>query len=233
MFDCILTDMRMPKKEGDAFITSVRQNPFNAATPIIMLTSHPNKKILNEFRFIYLMEKPFQHDELTSLVANQLKIGGKGDRLAADMVNRLVNAASSFLNYAMKVDKVEIESPKAKGIGEDLSAEYMSKVDIFDKGVHNSFSILVSTDDLKNLAKAMGNIDTSDLNRVAYALGQSILKHSLKQVKSTGNVKITSFEGKSVGENLLKKKGIVIPIKANDVRVQILACGEDAKKRAS
>jgi CheY-like chemotaxis protein len=40
-FDCIITDMKMPKKEGDALIVSVRQNPFNADTPIIMLTAFP------------------------------------------------------------------------------------------------------------------------------------------------------------------------------------------------
>lgn len=233
MFDCIITDMRMPKKEGDAFITSIRQNPYNESTPVIMLTSHPNKRILKDFRFIYLMEKPFLHDELTELVANQLKIGG-GDRLAADMVNRLVNAASSFLNYALKVDQVEIESPKAKSAGDSMSAEYMSKVDIFDKGIHNSFSILVSSDDLKNLASSMSNIEGADLSRMAYALGQSILKHSMKQVKSSGgNFKISSYAGKEVEENLVSKKGIIIPIKAKNVRLQILACGEKSNKRAA
>ena len=233
MFDCIITDMRMPKKEGDAFIMSVRQNPFNESTPIIMLTSHPNKRLINDFRFIYLMEKPFLHDELTDLVANQLKIGGQGDRLAADMVNRLVNAASAFLNHAMSIEQVEVESPKAKSSGEKIQADFMSKVDMFEKGVHNSFSILVETKDLENLAAKMGNIDTSDLNRVAYALGQLILRHSMKKVKHTsGNFKITSYSAEQIDEKIIKKKGIIIPLKASDVRLQILACGEKAKGAA-
>ena len=34
-FDCIITDLKMPRKDGGQFINSVKESQFNAKTPII------------------------------------------------------------------------------------------------------------------------------------------------------------------------------------------------------
>jgi len=230
-FDCIITDMKMPKKEGDALIVSVRQNPFNAETPIIMLTGHPNKKILRDVRFVYLMEKPFLHNELTDLLATQLKVGNTGERLAADMVNSLVTATTQFLGKALKSEEVVIESPVAKKNGEDAQVEYVSQVNIYDNGVYNSFSILINEEDLMNLSKTLKSIKDTPIKHVGYALGQSILKFALKDMNSSSaqNYNIHSFSKEEAGENITGKKGIIIPIRCGDVNLRVLASGDKKK----
>ena len=193
-FDCIITDMKMPKKEGDALIVSVRQNPMNAETPIIMLTGFPNKRILKEFRYVYLMEKPFLHNELTELVGTQLKIGNTGGRLAADMVNSLVSATQMFLETALASTDVVIETPSAKKSGQKMDVEFVSQVNIYDDGTHNSFSILVKETDLQNLSKQLTSIKDKPSREIGFALGQSILKFALKNMQHTGAYKIDSLE---------------------------------------
>lgn len=233
-FDCIITDMRMPKKEGDAFIVSVRQNPFNDETPVIMLTGYPNKKILKQFRFVYLMEKPFLHNELTELVSTQLKIGNQGGRLAADMVNNLVDATKLFLTQSLRGEEVAIESPTAKRSGDGVEVEHMSQVNIYDNRIHNSFSLIVKESDLKKITAKFQNIDTNSLDKVGFALGQSILKYALKNMKNRGsiNYNIVSYARKEAEDKLSPKRGIMIPINCGEVKIKILACGEANKKAA-
>ena len=232
-FDCIITDMKMPKKEGDALIVSVRQNPMSAETPIIMLTGFPNKRILKEFRFVYLMEKPFLHNELTDLVSTQLKIGSSGSRLAADMVNSLVSATSLFLSKSLSSEEVTIDSPAAKRTGEDIDVEYVSQVNIYDNGIYNSFSILINEDDLKNLAQKLKSIKDTPMKHIGYALGQSILKFALKDMNSSSaqNYNIHSFSKEEAGDNISSKKGIIIPIRCGDINLRVLASGD--KKKAA
>lgn len=234
-FDCIITDMKMPKKEGDALIVSVRQTPFNADTPIIMLTAFPNKKILKDFRFTYLMEKPFLHNDLTELVATQLKVGNAGDRLAADMVNNLVTAAETFLTTVIKEPEFKLESPLAKKAFEKIPVEYVSQVNMFDNGVHNSFSLLTSAEDLQKLAEHMPHLKGTPLERIGYALGQSILKHAIQGMRgrSTVNYNVHTLEGDDAGKTLNPKKGIVIPMSCSGVNLRVLASGEKKKRRVA
>lgn len=230
-FDCIITDMKMPKKEGDALIVSVRQNPFNADTPVIMLTAFPNQKTLNEFRFVYLLEKPYRHDQLTDLVSTQLKVGNKGDRLAADMVNNLIGATKAFLLKVLTSEEHTIESPIAKKTGEYIQAEYVSQVNLFDDGIHNSFSILASESDLRKIAENMESIQNSSLDRIGYALGQSILKHAIKNMIGRGGLtyNIHTLDKNQIADVLNPKRGIIIPISCAGVSLKVLACGEKKK----
>lgn len=234
-FDCIITDMKMPKKEGDAFIVSARQSAFNQDTPIIMLTGFPNKRTLKEHRFVYLIEKPFTHDSLTELVGTQLKVGNKGDRLAADMVNNLVNASKTFLTTVLKTEEFELQSPKAKRLGEKLGSGYVSQVNLYDNGVHNSFSLLVDEEALRLLSEKMENLKGTDLDRIALALGQSILKHSLRSMGGRSSVihNILTFQGAEASEIMEGKKGILIPVSCQGVNLKILACGEKKHRSAA
>ena len=231
-FDCIITDMRMPKKEGDALITSVRQSLFNVDTPIIMLTGYPNKKILNNMRFVYLLEKPFRHDQLVDMVATQLKMGNTGDRLAADMVNNIVNATEVFLTTVLNTDQFKVHSPVAKKPGDPLSMEFLCQVNLFDNGIHNSFSLLLKEEELKNLSTSMPNLRDVPMDKVAHSLGVSILNHALKGMRRRSgiNYKVQTMVGQAAQENLDPKKGIIIPLECEGIQIKLLACGEKKLK---
>ena len=233
-FDCIITDMKMPKKEGDAFIVSVRQNPFNEETPIIVLTGFPNERIVRDYRFTYLLEKPFVHNDLTDLVATQLKVGNKGERIAADMVNNIINASRSFLTAAFGTDQFGLNSPVAKKLGEPLSVEYVSIVNMYDNGIHNSFSLLTDEKDLQILSDKMKHLDKSNWEKIAYALGQSILKHAMRGMVGRGgvNASIVTYKGDEARQAMQNKKGIMIQTECEGVNLRVLACGESKLKKA-
>ncbi len=233
-FDCIITDMKMPKKEGDAFIVSVRQTPFNEDTPVVMLTGFPNEKILSDFRFLYLLEKPFNHDQLIDLVSTQLKMGNKGDRLAADMVNNIINASKMFLTTALGTEEFEFNSPVAKKLGEPLATQYVSLLNMFDKGAHNSFYLLVSDEDLLSISSKMKNLNDTSLETIAYALGQAILSHAMKSINRQNGLKasIVTLQGQDAAKSLESKRGIMIPMVCEGVNLRVLACGEQRKKSA-
>ncbi|MEM7646818.1 MAG: response regulator [Pseudomonadota bacterium] len=232
-FDCIVTDMKMPKKEGDAFIVSVRQNAFNEETPVVMLTGFPNRKIVEQFRFIYVVEKPFSHSDLTTIVGNQLKIGSGGERLAADMVNNLVQAATMFLTHTLKKENAHVGSPVAKKIGDDLSADFMSVVTMFDGKIHNSFSILVSEENLLKIRENFGNMKDSPLANIGSALGKTILNFAMKGMGRKMNFNIKSHQGGEIKEVVTPKRGILIPIQCDGIEVTILASGESKRKKAA
>jgi CheY-like chemotaxis protein len=232
-FDCIISDLKMPKKEGDAFIASVRQNLFNADTPVIVLTAFPNDKITNEHRFVYLIEKPFTHDQLTSLVSTQLKLGGGGDRLAADMVNRILAASKSFLETVYPESEFSLDTPQAKLAGEPPQCDYVSQLSFFEEGVHNSFSILLTKEFLKNLSEKR-NLSNKKPIEVASALGQSILKYSMSNGKVRGlKYQIKNMKAEEAKPLLLPKKGIRIPMAFEDLTFEILACAEKSRKIAA
>ncbi|MDA3849685.1 MAG: response regulator [Spirochaetaceae bacterium] len=70
-FDLIITDLLMPKMDGNTFIRKARLFPQNKETPIIILTSlgkeGVDKDILKETG-IYLLQKPLSEDELGKLL---------------------------------------------------------------------------------------------------------------------------------------------------------------------
>jgi CheY-like chemotaxis protein len=70
-FDLIITDVLMPKMDGNTFIRKARLFPQNKETPIIILTSlgkeGVDKDILKETG-IYLLQKPLSEDELGKLL---------------------------------------------------------------------------------------------------------------------------------------------------------------------
>ncbi len=233
-FDCIITDMKMPKKEGDAFIASVRQNLFNSDTPVIMLTSFPNDKVLEENRFVYLVTKPYKHSELTSIVTNQLKLGGGSERLAADMVNNILASSQSFFTTLFKDSQFEVESPKAMSADAELDYQFVTQLSFYEDGIHNSFSMLFSSDCLDKIAEKTSKGDKKDSATVAKALGHSILKYSMTgKKKSEFKHQIQTLSRQEANSDLMRKRGLIIPITCGGLRFSILACAEKKRRMAA
>lgn len=64
-YDLILTDLKLPKLEGDEIIRQVREK--NIKTPIIVLSGYLGSSQVREklvFEDVYLLEKPFESNIL-------------------------------------------------------------------------------------------------------------------------------------------------------------------------
>lgn len=82
-FDLIITDLKMPGMDGLSFLREVRQ--LEPAMPVIILTAYGSLNntsgTAGEGAFIHLA-KPFQADELLSVVRHVLSAGQLGRRIS-------------------------------------------------------------------------------------------------------------------------------------------------------
>lgn len=73
IYDLILTDILMPKMDGNTFVRKVRLHTENKTTPIIILTSL-GKKAVDEgvlrLSNVYLLQKPLIHEELSKVLGD-------------------------------------------------------------------------------------------------------------------------------------------------------------------
>ena len=92
-FDCIITDLAMPNKEGHAFISYVRRSNLNAECPVIIISGLPrDPQADHEHSFTYRLDKPFNQNEIIPLVESQIKLGKANNRIAADLVNNILQS---------------------------------------------------------------------------------------------------------------------------------------------
>lgn len=225
MFDCIISDIKMPKKDGKALITSIRQNPFNNRTPVIVLTGFPEDVSVDDHPFVYLLKKPFQHQEIMELLTTQLKIGAGGGRLAADILNNIIGSVGSFLRHIAGQEDYIIDSPRSKAKGESVTKEYLSKIDFVVDGVGHSFSILASGEELAKVGEKSPSIKGADLAKISFGIGHSVLNYTLKRVNmlSMQKINVDCLQGKEVNDFCQSRSGIIIPIKVGGLTLEVFA----------
>jgi len=124
--DVIVTDVRMPKMDGIAFITELRR--LGDMTPVIFLSGYTDKEyLLSAIRLgaVDYVEKPVSLDELFASVKRSLE-------LSANRQNLTVAKAQ----YKAEPPLPEVES---------LTEEMLSAVsDVMNKGVAKAGDIIVS-----------------------------------------------------------------------------------------
>jgi CheY-like chemotaxis protein len=73
VYDLIITDIIMPRIDGDEFLKIIRNNKQNSKTPVIIATGVANdlhKSLARTNDNISLIEKPFTQDSFNSLIQN-------------------------------------------------------------------------------------------------------------------------------------------------------------------
>lgn len=221
-FHCIITDMRMPKKEGEAFITSVRNNQYNDLTPVIIISGFVQKEIENQFPFVYFVGKPFNSFDLLELVKQQLKMGSTKTRLSAGVFNDLVQLTSEFLEKMVDQEKVKIGMAAIKGAGEEVRADYVSNIEVKIGKVQNTFSVLSTKENLEKIVVKIGQ-EGNDLRKVYRLMNYVIIKHVMSK---NGVISIDRFSAESITSDrgkLKNKKGIIIPLQIEDINLEIFA----------
>ena len=96
-FDCIVTDLKMPKVSGGEFIASLKTSSNNQFCPIILLTSHPDPRIQEQHDYIWMVEKPLNLKSTTELIDRQMSLGATNRRLPAYLFNRMIQVTGEAL----------------------------------------------------------------------------------------------------------------------------------------
>lgn len=224
-FHCVITDLKMPRKDGENFIEALRRNPMNETTPVILLSGFATKDIESKFHFVSVVTKPFVYNELIGIIENKLKSSQGKERLSATVYNNLISATTDFLKSSTK-SEVHVGATYIKKVGEDITDMPSARVLVVQLGkIKNSFCVVADTGDLKNLSENIKSITDSDIDFIYRALGETILKFGLHKVDRSKYTDVYSvtLEGQHKEDYLKQSAGIVLPLQAGNVKMKIFA----------
>ncbi|HTT71874.1 MAG TPA: hybrid sensor histidine kinase/response regulator [Anaeromyxobacteraceae bacterium] len=89
--DLILTDLRMPRMDGEELVRAIRQEPTLEGIPVVLLTAWADDEVrvrmLKEGALDYIT-KPFSSDELLSRVANLIALKRAREVLQEELQSR-------------------------------------------------------------------------------------------------------------------------------------------------
>lgn len=218
-FDCIITDLKMPRKDGGQFIKSVKDSQFNAKTPIIVLTGFPDESITNDFVHITMLEKPIRAKVLVEEVEKQLKLGRTDQRVAAHLLNDFLSSVQDFLAQSISqtptIDAPKMKTPKSNLFGEVICSMVIQQGKTLGRFALGFDRPLLMEIGNRLLAEKMkeGNLDEC---KIAKVLGQMLFNSSFKSqdAEAPSLAEIFAFQQENHGnyKKLIQTKGIVVEI---------------------
>lgn len=219
-FDCILTDLKMPHRDGQSFITWVKKSPLNESTPLIVITGFADPVLSKKYKNIPFISKPFDNKELCSYVETQMKLGRLDERVGAVVLNTLVEVCKAFSKQVMG-SEVALKKPFAKLAQTSPVGEIVTSMVIktssgscrmgigFDKSVLDQMALAVKLDK---------NIPPQKLIEITLSVIFKLTKKLF--IKNTGD--IPSLEDRQFFDEtnrnsskyieLIDAKGVIIPI---------------------
>jgi CheY-like chemotaxis protein/CheY-specific phosphatase CheX len=216
-FDCILTDLHMPRKEGAAFVDSAKQSPLNANTPIVVISGSDPTELTKKYKHIQHLKKPINSGLLVDCISTQLKLGPTDQRMEAHLLNGFVESVKYFVNKIAHIES-EAQKPMPKKSGDTVSSEVVHSILVQSGKSGTEFVLGFEKETLKEISKSvMESGSEVKYEKIVAAASSVVLKRTVAECK--GKVKIQSTHSyiKSEGfesefKRLEKAKGITIPL---------------------
>lgn len=226
-FDCILTDLAMPKKEGEAFIHSVRSNPLNDVTPVIVISGSPNlEKIVEEFEFVEALPKPYKMNALNELLEKNLKIGNNKNRVSANVLNNIILSVEKFVSDLHKGDIAQSGALKVKNKGELVEQDFVSTIQVKIGSVTNTFSIMANKKDVESLFSEKGGSTQVNSEKMMQTMSFVILNHVMKKASLMRSSSMKASYIQHNKEILNSKRGLIIGLGNENLQLGIFATSE-------
>ena len=230
-FDCILTDIKMPKRDGIHFINWVKESALNQIAPIfIMSEEEVDPEFLEEHKGIQVLTKPLDTKKLVELVRTQLKLGTLDHRVGANTLNILIAASKDFVNKIFETEST-LEKPSKKEPDASLPGEINSCMLIKTEGESCHLGLSFDRAIVDKLVEVAGNkslglspdlITEVAINTIFKQLGKAILKLTGDPPSMTEKQIFKNKEDFQFKE-LMLKGGVIIPIKADFGCIYIVA----------
>ena len=229
-FHLIITDIRMPRKDGEDLIATVRESNFNETTPIIVVSAYAKPSIEKKFPFISLLEKPVDFEKLEKMVRTYFCLESTEKMVSGSIFSSLLESSLGFLGEALGRDDFQVGNMKLKQPGQPLTADYAAVITVNVGKVTNTFSVLCSKQTLEEIRDNSEKISGNSLDVICRSLGYVILKHVLTDCGIIDSKEV-HVEDISQDPALLKsKKGIVVPINAINIDYKVFATTKNTKK---
>lgn len=115
-FDCIITDLKMPKRDGDQFIEWVRESRLNKFSPIVVVSGAATSDLVAKYPNVHVIDKPIDFKLFGQTIKTQLKLGRLDKRISADLFNGLMDGTRRYLGKMLDaIPQVLPPEPKASG----------------------------------------------------------------------------------------------------------------------
>jgi len=169
--DLVITDIRMPIKDGYTVCRELRDNPKTKFVPVVILTAnHDPDDLVYGFEqgaYDYIL-KPFENQELMARVNSAVKFKALRDELIAEkqktVLLELAGGAAHELNQPLTIIKTTAYLLKNKVNGDKFDKdEFIRYFEKIDKSIERMSSIIGN---MKNL---------EDYQTKNYAMGQKII----------------------------------------------------------
>ncbi|MCJ8277287.1 MAG: response regulator [Bdellovibrionales bacterium] len=222
-FHLIITDIKMPRKDGDHVIEEARSSSFNETTPIIVISAFADKGVEQKHKFVSFLPKPINNDELVGMIRVLFKIGSTEKMISASIFSSLLDSSLVFLKEALHRKDFEVGEMQLKKRGQPLEAERAAIIKVYIGNVSNTFSVLCSEQTLNELKESSDRLTGTSLDVICRSLGFVILKHVLTEC---GIIDSNEVHTKDITQDpsiLTNKQGIVVPIKAKNIDYMVFA----------
>ncbi len=223
-FDCIITDLSMPRKEGEPFIYSIRSNPLNETTPVIIVSgSNQIQKVSEKFEFVDRIEKPYKMSVLVDLLSTHLERGDNKNRVSASVFNNLVESLQKFVKEVAELQVEQQGALKVKERGEEFNHDFVSSIQVKIGKVTNTFSILANKSEVESLFSGRGRVDVDHLiQSMCFVILRNVLEKA--QSKTVSGVKGSFLQqDKSL---LARKKGIILDLGSPSFKIHVFATSQ-------
>lgn len=122
-FDCVITDLKMPRASGEDLIRGMLKDSTNADTPMLVVSGHLDDTFTDQFQNVRSFRKPFDPDELAKAAIREIKLGRINDRIAVHLMNAFIDGARQILEVETGA-KIEIGAPQIKKSGDNLHGDH-------------------------------------------------------------------------------------------------------------
>jgi CheY-like chemotaxis protein len=112
-FQCVITDINMPKLGGQGVIKYARSSKMNATTPLIIITGNPDASLTKGHDHVLMIAKPFRPDDFIRTLDEQLKLGSTEDRIPIDLLNIVLSSAVHWAGSLNLQPKPGAPQPRA------------------------------------------------------------------------------------------------------------------------
>jgi two-component system chemotaxis response regulator CheY len=229
-FDCVVTDLKMPRASGTELMRSMQLTALNANTPRVIVTAAEPADLLEIAGHVKIINKPFEPVEVARAVLREVKLGRLDDRIASHLMNPFVAAAQKLLERDAQL-RPELSTPFICKAGDLLTGDiHCNLILIAGLGRHRftlSFDrSLLGELKLTYFKSRSSQAATMTVESCAKLFCQSILDEAMpdlkKQIGPTGRLASASvYNSQNLVEyqEMVKVQGLSVVIKTPAGRI--------------
>ena len=226
-FQLIITDWRMPRKDGEYLISEVYREGLNKTTPMIVISDYPiEAEIKKKYPFVPYMDKPVDSEELDNLVRTFLKVGSTDKILQTSIFSEFIENSVKILKDTLSNDNFTVGKISSKRKGEVLTDDYAINIQIPVGSNSNSFSILFCRKALEKIRNRSEENSNKSLIAILMSISRLTTQRMLENFEILDSKKIYVRDISQEMELIKNKYGIIVPINNSDISYRIFLSTE-------